>query len=62
MKAREKLKILKANLLVLSAILALLFLIAEVGDATPLGSCWEIIGTIICGAWLMLFGYAQFTR
>lgn len=58
---RNKLKILKANLLLLSALIALLFLIAEVADATPLGNCWEIIGTIVCGAWLILFSYAQFT-
>lgn len=57
---REKLKILKAHLLITSALLALLFLVAEVSDTTPLGSVWEILGTFICGAWLILFSYAQF--
>ena len=61
MKTKSALKILKANLLVLSALLALLFLIAEVSDPTPLGNAWEIIVTFVCGAWLILFSYAQFT-
>jgi len=59
MKRKEIFKIIKAYLLMLSALLALLFLIAEVSDATPLGNCWEIIGTFVCGAWLIIFSYAQ---
>lgn len=58
---RKKLKMLKAYLLLLSALCSLLFLVSEVSDATPLGSWQEIIGTIVCGAWLILFSYAQIT-
>lgn len=56
------LRILKGNLLILSAIAAFFFLLSELNDPTPLGNAREILATTICGAWLMIFGYAQITR
>lgn len=58
----KALRILKGNLLVLSAIAAFFFLLAELNDPTPLGNAREILETAICWAWLMIFGYAQFSK
>lgn len=58
----KTLRIIKDSLLVLSALIALLFLIVEINDMTPFGSIGETIGTIVSGAWLTLFGYAQYSK
>lgn len=56
------LRILKDHLLLLSALLAMIFLLLELNDSTPLGNAREIFGTAFCGAWLTVFGYAQISK
>ncbi len=63
MKGTRKLaRVLKDHLLLLSALLAMIFLLLEVSDATPLANAREIFGTVFCGAWLTVFGYAQISK
>ena len=62
MKGYRFLRILKDHILLLSALLAMIFLLLELNDSTPLANAREIFGTIICGAWLTVFGYAQVSK
>lgn len=55
----KTMRIIKDNLLVCSAIIALMLLVIQVNDPTPLGDAREIFTTVICTAWLSIFGYAQ---
>lgn len=59
MKAKRFLKALKCNLLLLSVIGAMLYLLAGINDPSPLDNAREIIGSLACGAWLTIFWYAQ---
>lgn len=59
---RKFMRVVKDNLLVGSAVAAFLLIAVQLNDSTPLGNAGEIITTVICFTWLMIFGYAQITR
>lgn len=59
MKLKRFLKTLKCNLLVLSMIAAMIYLLVQINDPSPMGNAREILGFIGCGSWLTIFWYAQ---
>lgn len=62
MRGKRFLRVVKDHILLLSALLAMIFLLLEINDTTPLANAREIFGTVFCGAWLTVFGYAQVSK